>query len=44
MQGQINTDLNATGREQAAKAGKRLKDEPFDEVRRSCLIDMDCDL
>ena len=33
MQGQINTDLNQTGKDQAAKAGKRLKNETFDKVR-----------
>ena len=32
MQGQINTDLNQTGKDQAAKAGKRLKNETFDKV------------
>merc|ERR1712029_18661 len=32
LQGQINTHLNQTGKDQAAKAGRRLKDEHYDKV------------
>ncbi|KAI7893638.1 histidine phosphatase superfamily [Mucor mucedo] len=32
LQGQIDTDLNKNGREQAKRCGKRLKDDPFSKV------------
>ena len=38
MQGQINTDLNQTGKDQAARAGKRLKNETYDKVRGQVLF------
>ena len=35
LQGQINTHLNQTGKDQAAKAGQRLKKEHYDKVRHT---------
>ena len=37
MQGSIDNPLNATGREQAAKAGRWLEHEPFDAIYSSDL-------